>query len=269
MTPESKARAFDYVVREVAPVAEGVHRRVMGVPAELAGALAPGMFVNVEVPHNPAHLTRVPLSFASADAAAGELELVFAAVGDATRRLAALRPGEGATVLGPLGNGWWLPEGAGAGSRVVVVAGGVGLPPVVAAARMARSAGCAVDAVVGAQSASRLWRGGVDELERLGCSVTVTTDDGTCGLRGFTTDALLGRMGEHAYAACLTCGPNVMMAGVARIAREGGTFCEASLERMMTCGFGACSTCNVALARGGYASCCMDGPVFDAEEVAW
>ncbi|MGO5173191.1 dihydroorotate dehydrogenase electron transfer subunit, partial [Atopobiaceae bacterium LCP21S3_F7] len=144
MTPESKARAFDYVVREVAPVAEGVHRMVMGVPAELAGALAPGMFVNVEVPHNPAHLTRVPLSFASADAAAGELELVFAAVGDATRRLAALRPGEGATVLGPLGNGWWLPEGAGAGSRVVVVAGGVGLPPVVAAARMARSARCAV-----------------------------------------------------------------------------------------------------------------------------
>ena len=269
MTPKSKARAFDYVVREVAPVAEGVHRMVMGVPAELAGALAPGMFVNVEVPHNPAHLTRVPLSFASADAAASELELVFATVGDATRRLAALRPGEGATVLGPLGNGWWLPEGAGAGSRVVVVAGGVGLPPVVAAARMARSAGCAVDAVVGAQSASRLWRGGVDELERLGCSVTVTTDDGTCGLRGFTTDALLGLMGEHAYAACLTCGPNVMMAGVARIAREGGTFCEASLERMMTCGFGACSTCNVALARGGYASCCMDGPVFDAEEVAW
>ena len=60
-----------------------------------------------------------------------------------------------------------------------------------------------------------------------------------------------------------------MMAGVARLAHEAGVACQVSMERMMGCGFGACACCNVALSKGGYALCCQDGPVFDAEEVAW
>ena len=59
------------------------------------------------------------------------------------------------------------------------------------------------------------------------------------------------------------------MRGVAAIAHESGLACQVSMERMMSCGFGACGTCNVAMRAGGYASACMDGPVFDAEEVAW
>lgn len=59
------------------------------------------------------------------------------------------------------------------------------------------------------------------------------------------------------------------MAGVARLCHEAGVACLVSMERMMCCGFGACGTCNVAMADGTYKSCCKDGPVFDAEEVAW
>jgi len=97
----------------------------------------------------------------------------------------------------------------------------------------------------------------------------VTTDDGTAGMRGFSTQALSLLLAKGEYATIYTCGPEVMMRGVAAIAREAGIDCQVSMERMMSCAFGACGTCNVAMRAGGYASACMDGPVFDAEEVAW
>ena len=99
--------------------------------------------------------------------------------------------------------------------------------------------------------------------------VVVCTDDGTLGLNGFTTDGMKELIETRAYAQVYTCGPNVMMAGVAKLAAEHGCDCQVSLERMMGCGFGACSCCNVTLVGGGYALCCQDGPVFDAKEVAW
>ena len=100
-------------------------------------------------------------------------------------------------------------------------------------------------------------------------SVMVTTDDGTMGICGYTTDAMADLMQRNGYTQVYACGPQPMMAGVARQAREAGVDCQCSLERMMGCGFGACSCCNVGLAAGGYALCCQDGPVFDAGEVAW
>ena len=112
--------------------------------------------------------------------------------------------------------------------------------------------------------------GGALELEGLGAgNVAVTTDDGTAGRAGFTTDALADLLAEKDYDVVYTCGPEVMMAGVARLCHEAGVACRVSMERMMCCGFGACGTCNVAMADGTYKSCCKDGPVFDAEEVAW
>ena len=82
-------------------------------------------------------------------------------------------------------------------------------------------------------------------------------------------DALADLLATGEYDVVYTCGPEVMMAGVARLCREAGVACRVSMERMMCCGFGACGTCNVAMADGTYKSCCKDGPVFDAEEVAW
>ena len=186
-------------------------------------------------------------------------------MGDGTRRLAGMAPGARSTAVGPCGNPWPLVEGA---RRACVVAGGVGVTPVVACARMLAAAGVALDAVVGAQTAGRLW--GTDVLRGLGADeVVVTTDDGTAGRAGFTTDALAELLAANAYDVVYACGPEPMMAGVARICREAGVACRVSMERMMSCGFGACATCNVAMADGTYKSCCKDGPVFDAEEVAW
>ncbi|MDO4429539.1 MAG: dihydroorotate dehydrogenase electron transfer subunit [Atopobiaceae bacterium] len=245
-------------------VADGLMRIVFRAP-ELAAALAPGQFVNIHVPGDASQILRVPLSFSCADAGAGTVEIVYAVVGDGTRRLSEMAVGETSTAVGPCGNPWPTVPGA---RRACVVAGGVGVTPVVACGRMLADAGVAFDAVVGAQTAARLW--GPDVLEGLGAgTVAVTTDDGSVGRKGLTTDALADLLANGSYDIVYTCGPEVMMAGVARLCHEAGLRCLASMERMMCCGFGACGTCNVAMSDGTYKSCCKDGPVFDAGEVAW
>lgn len=267
MTPTSKARLFEFEVRENERVAEGTWRLVLATDHALVAGLEPGMFVNVKPAEDSSRVVRIPLSFARADAGRDTVEIVYAVVGIGTTRLSQMAPGSTSTVVGPLGHGWRLPASQ---DRALLVAGGVGLPPVMAAAEMLAQAGIASDVVVGAKGAARLWRGGLERLRGLGCAVHVATDDGSEGTHGFTTDVVSRLLGEgRSYGSCFTCGPNPMMAGVAGLCRGAHIPCQASLERMMTCGFGACSTCNVALAAGGYASCCMDGPVFDAEEVAW
>lgn len=258
----SPARIHDFAIRENVPVADGVMRLTIEAP-RLAAAIRPGQFMSFAVPGDTTQLIRIPLSFASADAEAGTVTTFYAVVGDGTRRLTAMQPGDTSTVLGPGGHGWTIPAGA---KRVLVVAGGIGITPIIAAASLAREAGAEVDAVVGALTAAKLC--GIDELKALGCTdVRVTTDDGTAGTKGFVT-AEVGPLLDRGYDAVLTCGPEPMMRAVAAQARGAETRCQVSLERMMTCGFGACNTCNVETVDG-MVGACMHGPVFDARRVVW
>lgn len=265
----ARARLLGFEVVSNDQVAEGA--RCMVFKSEVAALLAPGEFVEISVPGDGSQVLRVPLSFSRADAKAGTVRIEYAVVGDGTRRLSLMRPGDTSTLVGPCGHGWRLPGGEG---RSLLVAGGIGLPPVLAAAEMLLAARHPFDAVVGAQRCSKLVGVDVDLLRAAGstdpeCRVVVCTDDGSLGRAGFTTDAMADLLAEHTYEAVYTCGPTIMMAGVARLAEGAGVSCQASLERMMGCGFGACSCCNVAMRDGASRSCCMDGPVFDAGEVAW
>lgn len=245
-------------------VAEGLWRVVLSAPS-LAGELQSGQFMNVAVPGDASQILRLPLSFSHADAVTGLVEIVYAVVGDGTRRFSQMRSGDVTTLVGPCGNPW--PVSAGSG-RVVLVAGGVGITPIVACARRAAEAGVAFEAVVGAQTAARLW--GADVLSELGAgTVEVTTDDGSAGRAGFVTAALADLLATGGYEAVYACGPEPMMRAVAALCAERDVTCWVSCERMMCCGFGACGTCNLQMADGRYASVCKDGPVFNAEEVAW
>ncbi len=265
----ARARLLGFQVVSNDQVAEGAWCMVFR--SEVAALLAPGEFVEISVPCDASQVLRVPLSFSRADAATGTVRIEYAVVGDGTHRLSLMRPGDASTLVGPCGHGWRLPGGEG---RSLLVAGGIGLPPVLAAAEMLAAAGRPFDAVVGAQRGSKLVGVDVDLLRAAGsadpeCCVVVCTDDGSLGRAGFTTDAMADLLAERTYETVFTCGPTVMMAGVARLAEGAGVGCQASLERMMGCGFGACSCCNVAMRDGTSRSCCMDGPVFDAGEVAW
>lgn len=261
--------------------AEDVWDICLETAGELVQGLKPGMFVNVAVPGDPSHILRIPLSFYRTDPVRGWICMIVAAVGEGTRRLCSLEPGEGSTLLAPLGHGWRMPqEGA---KRALLVAGGVGAPPVFAAARMLQARGIDCDVVMGAKSERFLWKEGAQALSgndggagyesalsRGGfCEVFLATDDGSYGYHGFTTGLAEELVGKHGYDVVMTCGPQPMMAGVAKVAAAAHIPCQVSMERMMTCGFGACNTCSVQMADGTVRACCQDGPVFDAEEVLW
>ncbi len=270
MSGRDKVALYDFEVQTNEQVADDIWR--MRCRTSLAGAMRPGQFVQVAVPGDDSHVLRIPLSFSRAEH--GVIELVYAVVGEGTRRMSAMRAGIRSTMVGPCGNGWRLPDSEG---RSLLIAGGVGLPPIFACARMLAGADRPFDVVVGAQTAGKHYTDLIEELRGMAlghecdCArkVLVTTDDGSLGLRGYTTQAMEGLLAERRYATVYACGPEPMMAGVARIAARGHMACQVSLERMMGCGFGACSCCNVALADGSQALCCQEGPVFDAEVIAW
>lgn len=261
MPNPSPARVHDFTVVSNEPIADGIFKLVVSAPA-CAAALKPGQFVNIAVPGNAMSLLRVPLSFAAADAQAGTIEIWYAVVGDGTERLSHMAAGDTSTLLGPGGRGWGAPAGC---ARALLVAGGIGVPPVLCLARELAAAGVAVDVVFGAATAAKLV--GEAEARVLGAGeVRVCTDDGTAGHHGFVTDPARELLAAHAYDYVATCGPAPMMERVAGLAKEAGVFCEASLERMMSCGFGACNTCNVQTVDG-MKGACMCGPVFDASKV--
>ena len=173
-----------------------------------------------------------------------------------------MEPGSPSNLLGPGGHGWRVPEGA---ARALLVAGGIGVPPILGAATILSQMGVAFDVCLGAASASKIV--GIDELRALGAeSVSISTDDGTAGACGFCTDPAAALLAKGGYDYVASCGPTPMMKKVAQAAADAGVYCEVSLERMMSCGFGACNTCNVETVDG-MKGACMCGPVFDASKV--
>ena len=202
-----------------------------------------------------------------------ELDFIFKSVGRGTGCMARAQPGDPVTLIGPLGQPFPLPAGD---ETTLLVAGGVGLPPLFLHLRRRLEAGRrgAARLLYGARSRDQLFE--LAAAERLGVPVATATEDGSHGLHG-RVDALLQRTLDElagAPARILTCGPDPMMAAVARLARARGVPCLASLETVMACGFGVCNACAVPLddGRGGvarYARACMDGPVVDAAQVLW
>ena len=272
MPTPSTARMHDFEVVSNREIADGVFSLVISAP-KLASALKPGQFVNIAVPGDASSLLRVPLSFYRADAQAGTVELWYAVVGDDTRRLSQMAPGSKSNLLGPGGRGWLVPEGT---RKALLVAGGIGVPPVLCLAGMLAGQGVDVDVCLGFGAASKAV--GIDEFRSLCDTVDVCADDGRGRLivvrvhvggvddAGHPHAASAELLGEGGYDYVASCGPAVMMKKGAAAAAEAGAYCEVSLERMMSCGFGACNTCNVETVDGKKGAC-MCGPVFDASKV--
>lgn len=267
MPTPSPARMHDFEVVSnvpIAPMPTEIYALTIRAP-KLAQTIRPGQFVNIAVPGNAMSLLRIPLSIAASDPEQGLVEIWYAVVGEGTRRLSEMGSGASSDLLGPGGKGWTVPEGC---KRALLVAGGIGVPPVLCLARQELfPRGIEFDVCVGAATSSALV--GIDEFCSVGAGdVRICTDDGSEGYHGFCTDPASELLSSKAYDYVATCGPEPMMAKVAAAAAAAGVACEASLERMMSCGFGACSTCAVET-TSGMKGACMCGPVFDAKEVVW
>jgi dihydroorotate dehydrogenase electron transfer subunit len=250
--------------------------------SELAEAIEPGQFVMLRFPDRLDPL--LGRAFALMDTVCDEhgrahaLDIGYYVVGKSTRLLERLRPGERLTIWGPLGRPFPRYDGV---RELVLIAGGIGQTPFLClarrvlglsgfAGRSARRECDKVRLVYGTRSADLL--AGVDEFERLGVQVHLSTEDGTAGRTGRVTDILKDLGPPPAEVRWVACGPLAMLRAVAELARQWRVPCEVSLESPMACGTGICYSCVVPVRTGDswdYCRVCVDGPVFDISQLVW
>jgi dihydroorotate dehydrogenase electron transfer subunit len=261
-------------------LARDTYRMRIACPG-IARRIVPGQFVMLRLAGFDDPLLGRPLAlydtWFNAGNEGGEpagIDVVYLVVGKLTSRLSRFRPGQSVELWGPLGNGF--PPGT--SEHLVMVAGGIGQTPFLALAREAlglRQFGDEprivrpanrVTLCYGARSADLL--AGVEDFRSLGVDVQISTDDGTAGHHGLVTD-LLEKVSGTFSVVC--CGPEPMMAAVARQSQRRGVPCQVSLETPMACGIGICFSCvaKVRDAAGGwdYRRTCVEGPVFDAGRI--
>jgi len=191
--------------------------------------------------------------------------------GRGTALMQQLQPGDRMTVTGPLGRGFKAPNPE---RKQLLVAGGVGLPPLHLQARTAAATGqaAAVELFYGGRTAADLVL--TEDLEAWGIETVLATDDGTRGVQGRVTEPLGARLDRAAASGeaveILSCGPTPMLRAVRAIGLAHGVPTYLCLEEMMACGFGVCLGCAVPVyGDKPYKYCCTDGPVFEASEVRW
>ena len=226
-----------------------------------------GQFVEVRVDGSPATFLRRPISINFVDRQQNQLWLLVHAVGAGTRALAKLKEGDTLNVILPLGRGFTLPSSSTEGSteRFLLVGGGVGTAPLLYLGHELLALGHQPIFLLGARSAQDLLQ--LDDFRRLG-EVQLTTEDSSAGERGFVTQHSLWNFEASPFSRIYTCGPKPMMVAVARLARQKGIPCEASLENLMACGLGACLCC-VEDTVEGHLCVCQEGPVFDTARLKW
>jgi dihydroorotate dehydrogenase electron transfer subunit len=240
-------------VHELTAMVAGVrhptaHYSVLAFHApEIAKSVRAGQFVNVLL--RPGPLLRRPFSVYSA--VDGDLEIIYRPVGEGTALLAGLKEGDRVSLLGPLGRPFEFDPGW---KSVALVSGGLGVAPMLLAARDARDRGLQVTWVHGARTVAEL------SPEWAGDRRVTSTDDGSSGFHGSAVAAVPPGVG-----AVLACGPNRMLAAVA----ERWPHAQVAVETYMGCGTGVCLGCAVPLRAGGYDRACKEGPVYRAADVDW
>lgn len=220
--------------------------------------MLPGQFVEIKVEGSPNTYLRRPISIHYVDRENNELWLLVATIGDGTKAMAALQPGEKMNVVLPLGNGFTIAVG-----KTLLVGGGVGVAPLLYAGKAIKELGGEPVFLLGARTCKDLLE--LDKFREVG-RVFLTTEDGSEGERGFVTNHSIWH--QESFDRIEVCGPKPMMVAVSRLARELSVPCEVSLENMMACGLGACLCC-VEDTVDGHVCVCTEGPVFDIEKLKW
>lgn len=224
---------------------------------ELADTAAPGQFVHIRCQDKS--VLRRPISIC--EAAGGVLTVVVEVRGEGTKWLSERKAGDTLDVLGPLGHGFELNF-----KNIIVVGGGLGVPPMLFAAQSADVKA----AVLGFRSREAMILTG--DFSKFCRDVYITTDDGSFGEHGTAALPLERLLREGDCGAVLACGPRPMLKAAAALAASYSVPCQVSMEERMGCGVGACLVCACRTVRDGKEQMrhvCKDGPVFNAEEVVW
>lgn len=208
----------------------------------------PGQFLMVWVPGEGER----PMSIGNSD----PLTISVAGVGKVSTDICALKEGDVISFRGPFGNPFSIPEGC---KEILCIGGGYGVVPMYFLSRMAKEIGVDAYSVIGGRSASDIiWE---KQLFATSKEVFITTDDGSRGREGTVMVEVEEVINKRRFGCVYACGPEKMMAAVAKLCKEQEVPCQVSVERYMKCGVGVCGSCAI----GGKLAC-IDGPVFTGEE---
>jgi dihydroorotate dehydrogenase electron transfer subunit len=247
---------------------------------EIARSAQPGQFVELTYGDGVAPLTRRPFSLYHVDRSSGACRILYRSHGSFTSGLKRMCAGDSVNVLGPLGRPFSWPRRRDA--RHILIAGGIGAPPIYFLAReicatleAGSPAGC-ITVVNAARTRDLLI--GLAEFEALDARLHAVTDDGSHGRQGLATELLEllldeGSDGEEP-AQVYACGPMAMLRALAGVALSRSAPCQVSIETSMPCGTGVCRCCAVRVWNEErdamrYALACVEGPVFDARSLVW
>ncbi len=237
-----------YTIKENVALTDTVYKMVMeGDTSDIGGS---GQFVNIKL---DGQYLRRPISICDYDD--GVLTIIYKVVGVGTEQMSTLCVGTKLNVLVGLGNGY---DTSLSGDSPVLVGGGVGVPPLYKLCKLLRAEGKYVTVILGFNTASEIFY--KEEFEAIADKVIITTVDGSCGVKGFVTNAL-----DDSFTYVYSCGPFPMLKALASATECSGQY---SLEERMGCGFGACMGCSCKTMLGNK-RVCKDGPVFVKEEIIW
>jgi dihydroorotate dehydrogenase electron transfer subunit len=235
------------------------------VDCDALEAAKPGQFVMIRGDWERDPLLPRAFSLMSVGAG-GRADVLAKTIGRGTALLERSLPGARLGVLGPLGSSFPEPR---ADTMDLLVAGGVGLPPVYMQAELAaqRQLIGQCEMLYGGRTARDIVL--LPEMKAMGLAVFPTTEDGAVGQKGLVTAALESRLAHHRgrRLRIMGCGPNAMLWAIARIAKAREIPCFISLEEQMACGIGVCLGCAIPARSRPFRYVCSNGPVFDAADV--
>ncbi len=259
------------------------------VKAEKSSQTAkPGQFAFVECGGDT--LLRRPLSYLRSSKEDGTVEFMYKTVGHGLESLSQLKKGDEIKIMGPIGNGFAIPSGK---KSAILIGGGVGIPPVLFMGEEINKINGGIDLVAFFGSEipfpfetcdSDLVMPGldlsvnktIDDMEKLGIPCRLSSQAGYEGCHsGYVTELAKSFIetlsdGEKTETIIYACGPESMLKAVAKLAKDDQLDCVLSLEEYMACAIGGCAGCTVKVLEDGHERMkrvCVDGPVFDAEQL--
>jgi dihydroorotate dehydrogenase electron transfer subunit len=222
--------------------------------------LKPGQFIQVRVDGSPETFLRRPISVHDVDYVKNTLKILIQIAGKGTETLSKVKSGDSLNIIYPLGNSFSLPA---SGNKILLVGGGCGIAPLLFLGRYLKSNGFVPDILLGFRNKDRIIE--FEEYHQIG-NVFITTEDGSMGEKGYVTTHSI--FSTHKYDMMYCCGPDRMMKAIADYCKKNEIVCEVSLENLMACGIGACLCCVVDAVKGNLCTC-IDGPVFNVNDLKW
>jgi len=256
-------KQFTSRINRIAILCEDMHELSFAWPASVR-APRPGQFVTIRVHDGIQPLLRRPLAISDFDEKKRVASILFQKRGLATSLLAAKSVGESLDVIGPLGNSFAMP---GKQRSAIVIAGGIGLGPMLFLTRKLASRKSISHFIFGARTKALVPGPRVFK----GLSAAICTDDGSAGFHGTVIEylralPLMKIKGMQLHA----CGPHPMLSACHQFAVEHDMPCHVSVEQVMACGVGACMGCVVRIRKEpGFARACTEGPVFESRDLVW